>query len=108
MLFLAAALRPADSQVMAPASVERIWSNEVGVPIALANPALIDTIEEGDLVDVIVLNSPPQTIARRARVITTSDGGVLLIGVTTFEATTLSGLTVDIPLTVQVHPASLT
>lgn len=82
--------------------------NEIGIPISIANPTLVNTIREQDIVDVIALDSlTPIVIAKRARVITTSDGGVLLVGVTPDEAMALTALTVDVPLTVQVHPRSL-
>jgi hypothetical protein len=85
-----------------------VQDNEIGIPISIANPTLVNTIREQDIVDVIALDSlTPIVIAKRARVIATSDGGVLLVGVTPDEGMALTALTIDVPLTVQVHPHSL-
>jgi hypothetical protein len=108
VLFIIGAIRPPAPPPSLTVPVARIQGNEIGVPLAIANPALVSTIKEHDIVDVIALDSlTPVVIARRARVITTSDGGVLLVGVTPNEAMALTALTVDVPLTVQVHPSSL-
>jgi hypothetical protein len=108
VLFIIGALRPPAPQPVPSTPLARIQANEVGVPIAIANPALVNTLKESDVVDVIALDSlTPVVIARRARIITTSDGGVLLVGVTANEAMALTALSIEVPLTVQVHPASL-
>jgi hypothetical protein len=108
VLFILAAVRPPSPQPTIATQTVRVQEGEVGIPISIANPTLVNTIAQHDIVDVIALDSlAPEVIARRARVITTSDGGVLLLGVTPTEAMALTALTIDVPLTVQVHPHSL-
>jgi hypothetical protein len=108
VLFIISALRPDPPAPITVQSVTDIQPNEVGIPVAMANPALITTIQVGDIVDVLALNTPiPQRVTQHARVLATSDGGVLLLAVSSADANAVSGLTVDVPLTVQLHPPRL-
>ena len=108
VLFIVGALRPAPAPPVVLQPITEIKASEVGIPLAIANPALTTTIRVGDIVDVLALNAPvPQRITEGARVLATSDGGVLLLAVSASDANTLSGLTIDVPLTVQLHPPRL-
>lgn len=83
-------------------------SDEIGIPIALANPALAKTLQRGDVLDVFTqFGSQTSVIAQRARVISTAEGGVLLIAVPQTQADAFDGLAIDAPIIVRVHPPSL-
>ena len=108
VLLVIGALRPPAPQTTTTQATPTMGSDEIGIPIALANPALAKTLRSGDVLDVFTqFGSKTSVVAQRARVISTAEGGVLLIAVPQTQADAFDGLAIDAPIVVRVHPPSL-
>ena len=108
VLLVISALRPPAPDTVATSTAPSMQADEIGIPIALANPALAQTLRTGDVLDILTqFGSDTSVIAERARVMSTAEGGVLLIAVPSSEASAFDRLAIDAPIVVRVHPPSL-
>lgn len=108
VLLVISALRPPAAETLATTEAPAMQSDEIGIPIALANPALAQTLRTGDVLDILTqFGSNTSVIAERARVMSTTEGGVLLIAVQKSQAAAFDRLAIDAPIVVRVHPPSL-
>ena len=108
VLLVIGALQPSAPQTTEAQTAPAMQPDEIGIPIALANPALAKTLRSGDVLDVFTqFGSEASLIAERARVISTAEGGVLLIAVSETQTQAFDRLAIDAPIVVRVHPPSL-